>query len=212
MSDEVIWDEDAFKKRERKERFKKWQEKKAKKHGKGKAKKVKEEPEEPETLPEGLPGIDDKGIWGKKPKKHSKAVPAACQSPKPVVLGSCADTNAMCACWASQGECSKNPGYMNTACQASCSQCPKVEPPSAHSSEVPQPAGASSAASEVGSKETSEAISKIAPTVSPVVPSSAPVPKSEMLPSGPNPSSSAYRVLKGHFYICIIAVLPMVGF
>ncbi len=35
----------------------------------------------------------------------------------------CTDKAAACASWASLGECTKNPGYMNTACAKSCNQC-----------------------------------------------------------------------------------------
>jgi hypothetical protein len=35
----------------------------------------------------------------------------------------CADTNQLCAFWASMGECTKNAAYMTTNCEKSCSAC-----------------------------------------------------------------------------------------
>lgn len=35
----------------------------------------------------------------------------------------CRDQDANCVSWAAQGECSKNPNYMLSACKASCGQC-----------------------------------------------------------------------------------------
>ncbi len=37
-------------------------------------------------------------------------------------VSTCTDKNANCSAWASQGECSANPGYMKTSCCASCSR------------------------------------------------------------------------------------------
>jgi len=37
--------------------------------------------------------------------------------------GNCRDQDANCVSWAAQGECSKNPNYMLSACKASCGNC-----------------------------------------------------------------------------------------
>ena len=39
------------------------------------------------------------------------------------VIPFCQDNNFNCRQFAEQGECEKNPGYMNTMCQASCGIC-----------------------------------------------------------------------------------------
>ena len=38
--------------------------------------------------------------------------------------GTCQDSDAQCATWASSGECQKNPGWMLKNCRRSCHQCP----------------------------------------------------------------------------------------
>uniref|UniRef100_A0A7S2NR53 Peptidylprolyl isomerase n=1 Tax=Haptolina brevifila TaxID=156173 RepID=A0A7S2NR53_9EUKA len=37
----------------------------------------------------------------------------------------CVDEHTTCATWSASGECSKNPGFMKTACAKSCNTCPK---------------------------------------------------------------------------------------
>merc|ERR1712018_1119440 len=39
----------------------------------------------------------------------------------------CSDSNPHCASWASQGECKKNPGFMDTNCAKSCGKCESTD-------------------------------------------------------------------------------------
>ena len=45
---------------------------------------------------------------------------------KPQEEEGCVDTHDGCAAWAAQGECENNPGFMRTACAASCLTCAEV--------------------------------------------------------------------------------------
>ncbi|GFH16889.1 ShKT domain-containing protein, partial [Haematococcus lacustris] len=42
-------------------------------------------------------------------------------------LVACRDTNAACQDWADNGECTKNEGFMNSACPVACKQCSPAE-------------------------------------------------------------------------------------
>jgi len=59
------------------------------------------------------------------PRPTNKPTPRPTQpTPKPTQpTGNCADYNQYCASWASTGECSKNPAYMNQYCRKSCRLC-----------------------------------------------------------------------------------------
>lgn len=48
----------------------------------------------------------------------------------------CADKHTSCASWASQGECSKNSGYMHDSCKASCGLCEGASSGPASSAQV----------------------------------------------------------------------------
>lgn len=50
--------------------------------------------------------------------------PGTSRPPNPAPMPACKDLNQYCSYWQSQGECEKNPAYMNQNCPTSCNACP----------------------------------------------------------------------------------------
>eukprot|EP00966_Prymnesium_polylepis_P199204 4615599-Prymnesium_polylepis.1 len=61
-------------------------------------------------------------IWNH-PHRHRGASPRRGRKLKKGPTPGCSDLEENCEYWASSGECSKNPAFMNEACKASCGAC-----------------------------------------------------------------------------------------